>query len=325
MPAKNQKKVAENKPAPAEVVAPAVPAPVAPAPVVAAPAETKRGKKTAPVVAPVPAAAPAAAPEAAVVAEVAPAAPATAETKPKRKPAKKTGKTVTKGKKRVAKSKKTVKAKKPAKKPAVKAPKKKVPKKAAAPEIKLSDEDRKRYFKLLYGDETVPNGRFSGKKPKQAANKAYTSIVKSLEEQGKPFIGVDIKFTLKECTRWNKKKCKKDSNGDKVDKLYFYIGRRELLKQEVVVDHVQKENVPEGILKVGRVVEEKTLENGEVKSYIEAKVSELKPFVTTKKKGDNDLMRVIVKKTTAGTLNVINEIVYKHTNNVSKFKAEETK
>jgi hypothetical protein len=68
------------------------------------------------------------------------------------------------------------------------------------------DEDIKgpnglRYFKLDY--EGNISGRYSGKKPKQAANKAYSSVVK---KEGLQKGGAKIQFSIKECTRGSKQK-----------------------------------------------------------------------------------------------------------------------
>jgi len=329
MPAKTTKKVVNNTPKGEQVAEPPkVEELKVEAPKVVPPVEEKKepkkkaGKKAEqpkPEEKPVekPVVAPVVTPAVAPVEEPQPVVPTDEKKTPKKKVTKKT----------VKKTKKSTKGKTVVKKAGKKIVKKvKVPKKKSSePEIKLSDENKKRFFKLIYGDDTVPIGRFSGKKPKQAANKAHTSIVKSLEDQGKQVIGVDIKFALKECTRWNKKKCKKDSNGDKVDKIYHYVGKRELLPEKVPVDHVQKKDIPVEILKVGKVLNETTLPNGAVKTYIEAKVGELRKFISPKNKDDNDVMKIIVKKTTDGKYCIVNEIVYKHTNKVSKYKPDAEK
>jgi hypothetical protein len=81
-----------------------------------------------------------------------------------------------------------------------------------------------RYFKLLYNDNI--QGRYSGKKPKQAANKAFSSIIKTLKEGNQQDGGVnlDINFTIKECTRNSK------------HKDYKYIGKRQALDNPVKVE-----------------------------------------------------------------------------------------
>lgn len=81
-----------------------------------------------------------------------------------------------------------------------------------------------RYFKLLYND--IIQGRYSGKKPKQAANKAFSSIIKTFKEGNEQNGGVnlDINFTIKECTRNSK------------HKDYKYIGKRQALDNPVRVE-----------------------------------------------------------------------------------------
>ena len=75
-----------------------------------------------------------------------------------------------------------------------------------------------RYFKVIYeGVKDKEFGRFSGKKPKQAANKGLTSITKRLIKEDKPAIGREIKFAIIECTRGSKKK------------TYYYKGMRKEL------------------------------------------------------------------------------------------------
>ena len=80
-----------------------------------------------------------------------------------------------------------------------------------------------RYFKLIYNGET--QGRYGGKKPKQAANKAFSSIVKDMKKNGNQQggVNVDINFSIRECTRNSK------------HKEYKYVGVRESLNQPVKV------------------------------------------------------------------------------------------
>lgn len=80
-----------------------------------------------------------------------------------------------------------------------------------------------RYFKLIYNDEI--QGRYCGKKPKQAANKAFSSIIKEMKKGGEQHggVNVDINFTIKECTRNSK------------HKEYKYVGKRETLSEPVKV------------------------------------------------------------------------------------------
>lgn len=75
------------------------------------------------------------------------------------------------------------------------------------------NQKKHRYFKCVHGGEV--KGRFSGNKPKQAANKALTSIVKNSEDGD--LTGQFINFSIIECTRGSKRK------------EYKYKGMREKL------------------------------------------------------------------------------------------------
>lgn len=250
------------------------------------------------------------------------------EEKPKE--AKKEKKEKKAAKKRVVKAKTITKAKAKTTKKVNKKKAKVSKKKDAVVETKLSDEKRPRYFKLIY--ENAENGRFSGNKPKQAANKALTSIVKAKEKKGEPVIDVDIRFSLKECTRWNKKKCKKGADNEKIIKVYNYLGKREHLEKQVVVDHIQKEKVvDENVLKTGKILKEDKLTSGDVKYYMELKKKDKdengKPTEVT----ENFIVKKINVKD-AGTNKptgefkyaIVNEIKYNFTNKVQKFKTEQT-
>ena len=84
-----------------------------------------------------------------------------------------------------------------------------------------------RHFSVIYGGKklsTMP----SGKRPKQAANKALTSIFSQFDEaQKKKMIGKDIKFTL-----YENGKRKKNAKGELVPRrIFFYVGKREETKK----------------------------------------------------------------------------------------------
>jgi hypothetical protein len=92
----------------------------------------------------------------------------------------------------------------------------------ALEEPSKSLDDKLRYFKLYYNDNIC--GRYSGKKPKQAANKAFSSIIKDMKKtDNKEGVNIDITFTIKECTR------------NSFHKEYKYVGKRLLLKSPVKV------------------------------------------------------------------------------------------
>jgi hypothetical protein len=88
-----------------------------------------------------------------------------------------------------------------------------------------------RFFKVKT-DGRAPYGRFSGTKPKQAANKALTSILKTREKDG---LGVDgqICFSIVECTRGSK------------HKPYHYIGERVELPNPMKVPIGKGDNAKE--------------------------------------------------------------------------------
>ena len=134
-----------------------------------------------------------------------------------------------------APAKKTA-VKKSAKKPAAKKPvkatkakkvtkkqtkKKAAPKKSATQKKEQSGGNTSRYFKVKY-DNNTPTGRFSGTKPKQAANKALTSILKLREGAGQS-TKVQIRFSIVECTRGSK------------HKEYSYVGERVELEKPMEV------------------------------------------------------------------------------------------
>lgn len=89
------------------------------------------------------------------------------------------------------------------------------------------EEKGKRFFKCFYDDNNILTeesdktklfGRFKGIRPRQAANKAFSSICKSLAKANIKVIGKEIIFSIIECSR--KKKGLKAFN---------YIGKRETL------------------------------------------------------------------------------------------------
>lgn len=82
---------------------------------------------------------------------------------------------------------------------------------------------RNRFFKLIEDTENAKNatGRYSGNKPKQAANKALTAIIKRMDATD--VIGKEIVFRIKECTRGSKQK------------IYTYTGFRQQLDKPMKV------------------------------------------------------------------------------------------
>lgn len=119
--------------------------------------------------------------------------------------------------------------------PAKKGTKKAVTKKPAAKPAQTggdgsetTEDKNKRFFKLVSSTGESPAGRFSGMKPKQAANKALTTILKNLKDLGEKCEG-KFKFSIVECTRGSK------------HKQYFYEGERVALDEPTEVE-IKKED-----------------------------------------------------------------------------------
>ncbi len=121
-------------------------------------------------------------------------------------------------KKKAAKKKAVAKKKATPKKKAVK--KKAVKKKAAKKQE--GGQSKTRFFKAIYEDgddyDGDAYGRFSGTKPKQAANKALTSILKKRAANDDDTM-CQIVFSIRECTRGSNQK------------VYFYKGQRMELEE----------------------------------------------------------------------------------------------
>lgn len=67
---------------------------------------------------------------------------------------------------------------------------------------KSIQKDRVRYFKIIDLDMNQTYGRFCGRTPKQAAQKAFTSLMRVNRIRGLPTSG-NFHFAIKECTRGN--------------------------------------------------------------------------------------------------------------------------
>lgn len=80
----------------------------------------------------------------------------------------------------------------------------------------------KRHFRCFYDGNYF--GRFTGKWPKQAANKTFSSILKYLKNNGIPYeLGQDLRFSIIEITRHSNKKS------------FTYFGRRIQLAEPVTI------------------------------------------------------------------------------------------
>lgn len=98
---------------------------------------------------------------------------------------------------------------------------------AAVPVAQVAN--KKRFFQIVNADGET-EGRFAGHKPKQAANKAFTSLLKKQTGGGKGPSG-KIEFSIIECTRNSKRK------------VYNYIGERVELETPEKVKIQDKEIV----------------------------------------------------------------------------------
>ena len=155
--------------------------------------------------------------------------------KPVKKVAKKTAKEPTKkstsSKKVAKKTTNPVKKTKTEKKEVVK--KTKTEKKEVVKKTTQDGGERPRYFKVVVGDG-APHGRFSGSKPKQAAAKALTSILRARKLNNETTTG-KLNFSIKECTRGSR------------HKVYNYVGERIELPEPVTVN-IDKGNNPKQIV-----------------------------------------------------------------------------
>ena len=99
----------------------------------------------------------------------------------------------------------------------------------AEPEVEAEQEEveqtagghKKRYFRCVYKTkegEIVEVGRYSGIKPKQAASKALSAIIKKTKLK----IGEPVKYLIQECTRGSKKK------------KYSYVGQQAQLESKLI-------------------------------------------------------------------------------------------
>lgn len=147
-------------------------------------------------------------------------------------------------------------------------------------EEKKEEADKKqRYFKCIYNGETF--GRYSGLKPKQAANKALTSIIKA-NGGNNECIGKKFKFEMIECTRGGKRK------------VSLYEGKREKLKEPLEV----KIKGEEGEKKIVYNYSNKLHKVKEEKQATGAKSAEkkVKKTVTKKLKEKKTVKKVAPKK-----------------------------
>lgn len=134
----------------------------------------------------------------------------------------------------------------PAKKPASKAPSKSrtpraTPKRSSSPKDAAAKKTE-RYFKVMcpghHGDAHF--GRFTGRTPKQAGAKAFTSIIKERKASKMP-TNKPVHFVLTETTRGSK------------GKAHYYVGQKVELKTPNMVEIKVKDKA------TGRVIGTKTI------------------------------------------------------------------
>jgi len=140
---------------------------------------------------------------------------------------------------------------------------------------------RIRYFRCIYpvveGAESTEDsfGRFSGYKPKQAAGKALTSILRNREKEGKD-IFEEVSFSMIECTRGG------------AHKVSQYVGKRVKLEKPVVVsiktaDDKKKEITYNFTNKITKVKTEKPARSTKPKKATSTKKKTASKKKTTKK------------------------------------------
>jgi len=94
-----------------------------------------------------------------------------------------------------------------------------------------TEQNKTRHFYVYYGkdnegkDFKLEHARLSGKRPKQAAQKALSSIIKYEKTKGNDIIGKDIKFYIVETGR--KKYTTKNNKKVPINKRkFYYIGKK---------------------------------------------------------------------------------------------------
>ncbi len=154
---------------------------------------------------------------------------------------------------------------------------------------------RVRYFRCIYTENTF--GRFSGYKPKQAAGKALTSILKQRQQDGKD-LAEEISFSMVECTRGGS------------HKVSQYTGKRVKLEKPVTVtiktsDGKKKEINYNFTNKISKVKSEKKAAAKKQSKKVATKKSATKKTTetkakstSTKKPAKKTAKKVVAKKTT---------------------------
>ncbi|AYV76047.1 MAG: hypothetical protein Terrestrivirus4_95 [Terrestrivirus sp.] len=107
-------------------------------------------------------------------------------------------------------------------------------------DLRGGQRPKKRYFACVYENEQF--GRVWGVKPKQAANKGFTSILKHMNKSGINYTdGEEINFAIAETTRGSKQ-------GE-----YLYLGKRVLLEIPIQVTKKIKDKVTKEVIATKQV------------------------------------------------------------------------
>ena len=160
------------------------------------------------------------------------------------------------------------------------APKKDIKPKAIKPTTSTPEniKNKTRHFYVYYGkdnkgqDLKLEHTRLSGKRPKQAAQKALSSIIKYEKSKGnKDIIGKDIKFYIIETGR---KKYREKKVGEKTKRVeiikrkFYYIGKKEHIPADLnhkdyndkKIIKVELEKDEKG--KITKILSEKVIKDG---------------------------------------------------------------
>lgn len=97
-----------------------------------------------------------------------------------------------------------------------------------------------RFFSMNYGGGE--QGKYRGKKPKQAGNKAFSAIIKENKKNNTSIVGTDVNFTITEVSK----------NRD--PRVYTYVGRRTELPVPITVELKIKDKETKEVKEIKKVV-----------------------------------------------------------------------
>lgn len=106
--------------------------------------------------------------------------------------------------------------------------------------------NKTRHFYVYYKGNKLEHTRLSGKRPKQAANKALTSIIKFEKSKGEDVIEKEIKFYIVETGR---KKWKEKKVGQKTKKVmiikrkFYYVGKKVHIPTDLTSDYYKNKKI----------------------------------------------------------------------------------